>query len=105
MIVRGGIVAALAAATMLTRFLPFLLFPQGRAIPGFIEYLGKALPYAAMGLLVVYCLKDVALAGHHGPAKLAAAAVIVLLHWRKGNALVSIGAGTVLYMFLVQTVL
>ena len=100
LILRGGlIVAALAAATMLTRFLPFILFPQGKKIPDYVEYLGKTLPYATIGLLVVYCLKDVDVwSGSHGLP------VIVVLHWWKGNSLLSIGAGTVLYMALVQAV-
>lgn len=106
MVIRGAlIVAALAAATTLTRFLPFLLFPQGKKIPGYVEYLGKTLPYATMGLLVVYCLKDVDVwSGSHGMPELIAVAAIVALHWWKGNSLLSIGAGTVLYMALVQTV-
>ncbi len=106
LILRGGlIVAALAAATMLTRFLPFILFPQGKKTPPFMEYLGRTLPYATMGLLVVYCLKDVDVwSGSHGLPEIIAVAVIVVLHWWKGNSLLSIGAGTVLYMALVQAV-
>ena len=106
LILRGGlIVAALAAATMLTRFLPFILFPQGKKIPDYVEYLGKTLPYATIGLLVVYCLKDVDVwSGSHGLPEIIAVAVIVVLHWWRGNSLLSIGAGTVLYMALVQAV-
>ena len=106
MVIRGiGIVAALAAATMITRFFPFLLFPPGKKIPEYVEYLGKTLPSAAMGLLVVYCLKDVDVwSGSHGLPEIIAVAVIVVLHWWKGNSLLSIGAGTVLYMALVQAV-
>ena len=106
MIVRGiGMVAALVAATMLTRFLPFVLFPPGKKTPPFMEYLGRTLPYATMGLLVVYCLKDVDVwSGSHGLPEIIAVAVIVVLHWWKGNSLLSIGAGTVLYMALVQAV-
>ncbi len=106
MIVRGiGMAAALVAATMLTRFLPFVLFPPGKKTPPFMEYLGRTLPYATMGLLVVYCLKDVSLAGSsHGLPEMIAVAVIVVLHWWKGNSLLSIGAGTVIYMIMVQRV-
>ena len=70
-----------------------------------MEYLGRTLPYATMGLLVVYCLKDVSLAGSsHGLPEMIAVAVIVVLHWWKGNSLLSIGAGTVIYMIMVQRV-
>ena len=55
------IVIAMAAGTVITRFLPFLLFPQGKKMPEYVEYLGQTLPYATMGLLVVYCLKGVKL--------------------------------------------
>ena len=88
--INGGvwIVAALAFATMITRFLPFLLFPAGREIPRYVEYLGKTLPYATIGLLVVYCLKDVQVAGtFHGLPEMIAVSVIVGLHWWKGNSL------------------
>ena len=106
MIVRGiGMAAALVAATMLTRFLPCVLFPPGKKTPPFMEYLGRTLPYATIGLLVVYCLKDVSLAGSsHGLPEMIAVAVIVVLHWWKGNSLLSIGAGTVIYMIMVQRV-
>jgi branched-subunit amino acid transport protein AzlD len=100
-----SIVAALAAATVITRFLPFLLFPAGKKIPRYMEYLGKTLPYATIGLLVVYCLKDVRISGAaHGLPELIAVTAIVVLHWRKGNSLLSIGVGTVLYMVLVQRI-
>lgn len=97
--------AALAAATLVTRFLPFFLFPPGRKIPEYVEYLGQTLPYATIGLLVVYCLKDVRMSGASGGmAELIAISVIIILHWKKGNALLSIGAGTAVYMALVQRV-
>ena len=105
-IVRGiSMVAALAAATMITRFLPFVIFPPGKRRPGFLDYLGKTLPYAAVGLLVVYCLKDVSVTGRfHGLPEFLAIAVTAVLHWWKGNTLLSIGVGTGLYMVLVQAV-
>jgi len=99
------IVGGLAAATLITRFLPFVLFPAGKEIPKYVEYLGKTLPYATIGLLVVYCLKDVQVSGaSHGLPELLAIMVIVVLHWRKGNSLLSIGVGTAVYMALVQRV-
>ncbi len=105
-LVKGiGIVVALAAATMVTRFLPFFIFPPEKEIPRYVQYLGKTLPYAAMGLLVVYCLKEVNfLAAPFGLPEVLAVAAIVPIHWWKGNSLLSIGAGTVLYMVLVQVV-
>ncbi len=100
-----GVVIALVAATLLTRFLPFLLFPSGRETPKYLEYLGKTLPYATIGLLVVYCLKDVEVPGPaHGLPEMIAVIVIVILHWWKENSLLSIGAGTIFYMILVQVV-
>lgn len=99
------IVAALAAATLITRFLPFILFPADRETPKYIDYLGRTLPYATIGLLVVYCLKGVSVrVSPFGIPEAVAVAVTALLHWWKGNSLLSIGAGTVLYMILIQAV-
>lgn len=99
------IIAALAAGTIITRFLPFLLFPEGKTMPRYVEYLGRSLPYATMGLLVVYCLKSISLlSAPHGIPEIAAAGAVVLLHIWKKNSLLSIGAGTILYMVLVQVV-
>ncbi|MEG0804279.1 MAG: branched-chain amino acid transporter permease, partial [Pygmaiobacter sp.] len=87
------------------RFVPFLIFPEHKTPPRFVQYLGKVLPPAVIGLLVVYCLKDVQLcSGSHGLPELIAIAGIVLLHRWKSNTLLSIGGGTVLYMILVQCV-
>lgn len=99
------IIIALVAATLITRFLPFLLFPAGKETPKYIDFLGRTLPFAAMGMLVVYCLKDVKVTeAPYGLPEAIAIIGIVLLHRLKGNSLLSIGAGTVLYMFLVQVV-
>ena len=91
-------------ATMLTRFLPFILFPAGKEVPAFIGYLGRVLPYAAMGLLVVYCLKAVPTSPVYGAPELLGVAAVALLHIWKGNTFLSIGLGTVFYMFLVQVI-
>ncbi len=89
--------------TMLTRFLPFLVFGRGKETPKYVQYLGKALPAAVFGLLVVYCLKDVNfLAGNHGIPEAIAILVVVLLHLWKKQMLLSIAGGTVCYMLLVQ---
>lgn len=97
------LVGVLAAATALTRFAPFWLFPKEKPVPKAISYLGKVLPGAAMGLLVVYCLKDVEwMVPPHGAAEILAVAAVVALHCWKRNTLLSVGGGTVLYMLLVQ---
>lgn len=99
------IVAAMVVGTAITRFLPFLVFPAGKETPKFVDFLGRTLPFATMGLLVVYCLKGVQImAAPHGLPELLAIAAIVILHRWKGNSLLSIGGGTIVYMFLVQTV-
>ncbi len=90
--------------TMITRFLPFILFPSSKTPPKYVTYLGTVLPYAVMGLLIVYCLKDAVFTSLHGLPEGIAMLAIVLLHIWKKNTLLSIGAGTVLYMVLVQFV-
>ena len=92
------------AGTMLTRFLPFLIFPEGKTPPKYITYLGTVLPYAVIGLLVVYCLKDAVFSAFHGLPELIAVLFIVVLHKWKKNTLLSVAAGTALYMALVQNV-
>lgn len=98
-------VAMVVLGTAVTRFLPFIVFPAGRPTPKYIRYLGKVLPCAVFGLLVVYSLKDVSLmAGSHGIPELAAIVLVVILHVWKRQMLLSIAAGTVCYMLLVQCV-
>ena len=99
------IALAVTAGAMLTRFLPFLLFPDNRPVPKIISYLGRTLPAAMMGLLVVYCFKNVSwLSGSHGAPELLATAAVVGLHLWKKNVLLSIAGGTALYMVLLQVV-
>ena len=99
------IILAVAAGVQLTRWLPFWLFPEDKQPPAVITFLGRMLPAATMGLLVVYCLKGVAwLSAPHGAPELIAVAVVAALHKWKGNVLLSIAGGTVLYMVLVQMV-
>lgn len=99
------IVGVIAAVTVMLRFLPFWLFPEGKRTPYAISYLGRVLPYAVMGMLVVYCLRDAdVIAYPFGLPYLIAGLLVVGLHvWRK-NTLLSIGAGTLCYMALVQFV-
>lgn len=92
-------------ATVLTRFLPFIIFPAGKEMPKIIKYLGKVLPAAVFGFLVVFCLKNVEiLSGSHGIPELIAVAVVVLLHLWKRQMLLSILGGTAVYMLLIQLV-
>lgn len=100
----GGATAGALLGTMVTRFLPFLIFPEGKEPPEFIQYLGKVLHYAVIGLLVIYCLKDVPGSGTYGIPEFLAIAFIVFLHRWKKSILLSIGGGTVFYMLLVQFV-
>lgn len=103
------IILVIAAGTFLTRSLPFILFPEGREVPRYIDYLGKVLPYAMIGLLVIYCLRHTTFTGVLiGKASVIPEGIailsIVLLHKWKDNTLLSIAGGTAVYMFLVQVV-
>lgn len=95
-------IIAVVLGTMATRFLPFLIFPEGKEPPRYIKYLGAVLPHAVIGLLVVYCLKDSFAAGYYAIPEIISIVFITLIHKWKKNTLLSIGAGTVVYMFLVQ---
>ena len=98
-------IAVIVLGTMLTRFLPFLLFPAGKPTPKAVHYLGSVLPGAVFGLLVVYCLKNVSLfTGSHGLPELISIALVVLLHLWKRQMLLSIAGGTACYMLQVQFV-
>lgn len=98
-------IGAVALATMLTRFLPFLLFPAGRPTPKYVQYLGHSLAPAAFGLLVVYCVRNVdVLHSPHGLPELLGILLTTVLHvWRR-QMLLSIAGGTIGYMLLVQYV-
>ena len=100
-----SLIAVAAVVTAATRFLPFLIFGNGKETPPIIVYLGKVLPYAIMGMLVVYCMKSVSFvkAPFGLPELIACTAVAVLHVWRR-NTLLSIAVGTIGYMLLVQFV-
>ena len=99
------IIGIVAFGTMITRFLPFILFPAGKETPPYIKYLGKILPAAVFGLLVVYCLKNVnILTGTHGLPEFLGIAFVVVLHLWKKQMLLSIAGGTIFYMILVQMI-
>ena len=98
-------IAAVVAGTMLTRFLPFILFPANKKTPPLVAFLGKMLPAAVMGMLVVYSLKDTQImTGSHGLPEAIAVALIVILQATLRNLLLTIAAGTIGYMLLVQYV-
>jgi len=98
-----AIILVVAVCTLLTRALPFMIFGGKRQVPKVVKYLGMVLPPAIMAILVVYCMKSVDfLSGTHGLPEIIASLVVVVLHlWRK-NTLLSIGAGTICYMIMVQ---
>ena len=98
------IIAVAGAVTLLLRFLPFLIFGGKRETPPYIVYLGKVLPYAIMGMLVIYCLRGISFTAAANFLELIACAVVVLAHVWKRNTLLSIISGTVCYMLLVQFV-
>lgn len=99
------IIAVAGAVTLMLRFLPFLVFGGKRETPPYIVYLGKVLPYAIMGMLVIYCLRGISFtAAANFLPELIACAVVVLAHVWKRNTLLSIISGTVCYMLLVQFV-
>lgn len=91
--------------TMLTRFLPFMLFPAVKPTPKYIRFLGKYLPAAVFGLLMIYCLKNVSISeGSHGIPELISIVLVAALHLRKRQMLLSIAAGTICCMLLTQFV-
>jgi len=99
------LVAVTSAVTILLRFLPFAIFSGSRKTPAYVTYLGKVLPYAIMGMLVVFCLEGISLtAAPYGIPEAIACALVILLHVWKRNTLISILGGTVCYMVLVQLV-
>ena len=98
-------IAVCAVVTAVLRFLPFLIFGENRKTPEVIAYLGRVLPFAIMGMLVVYCLKDVSFTSTpFGIPEIIGCATVTGLHMWKRSTLLSIGVGTVVYMLLVQFV-
>ena len=98
----AALVAVIALVTIFLRFLPFLIF-RNRTSPAFVTYLGKVLPFAIMGMLVVYCMKDVSfLTAPFGIPEAIGCLIVAVLHIWKRNTLLSIAAGTVSYMLMVQ---
>lgn len=99
------LIAVMAAITAFLRFFPFLIFSEKRPVPKYITWLGEVLPYAVIGMLVIYCMKGVSFtSGSHGIPELLGCAITAVLHIWKRNSLISIGGGTIGYMLLVQFV-
>ena len=100
-----SIIAVIALVTMALRFLPFVIFGGNRRTPALISYLGRVLPYAIIGMLVVYCFKNVSfLTRPFGIPEIIAGGLVVVLHAWKSNTLLSILTGTVAYMVLIQLI-
>ncbi len=96
-------IAIMALVTMLLRFLPFLLFRGNKKTPDFISYLGQVLPFAIIGMLVVFCLKNVDFkTGTYGLPEFISILVIVLIHLRKKNTMLSILCGTLCYVLIMN---
>ncbi len=99
------LIAVAALVTAALRFIPFIVFGSKRKTPGFITYLGKVLPFAIMGMLVVFCLKNVSVTeAPHGIPELISIAVVAVLHIWKRSTLLSIIAGTLCYILLINFV-
>ncbi|MEI3518573.1 MAG: AzlD domain-containing protein [Clostridia bacterium] len=95
-------IAMVILGTMLTRFVPFFVFPAGKPTPKYVQYLGNVLPPAVFGLLIIYCLKNVSIfTGSHAIPELLAITLVIALHMEMPDAL-SIAGGTIFYMILVQ---
>ena len=98
-------IGIIAAVTALLRFLPFMVFSRGKKTPRFILWLGRALPFAVMGMLVVYCLKGVSfVSAPFGIPELVCCAVVIVLHVWKRNSVLSIAGGTALYILIVNLI-
>lgn len=99
------IMIVMGLMTLATRILPVLIFGRSEKVPDFILYLGKVVPFTAMGLLIVYCLKDVSVfSGSHAIPEILALAVVAVSYLWKKNSILSVVVGTIVYMFLVQKV-
>ena len=99
------VIAVMGLAVLATRIVPVLIFGRGEKVPEFILYLGRVVPYTAMGLLIVYCLRDMpVLDAPHGLPEIISLAVVTGSYLWKRNTILSVVIGTTLYMFLVQSV-
>jgi len=99
------IIGVIALTTLLTRALTFLIFSGDKKTPPVIEFLGKVLPFALVGMLVVYALRHVSVVQYpFGIPEAIAGIFVVVIHKWKHNLMLSIGGGTALYMVLIQMI-
>jgi branched-subunit amino acid transport protein AzlD len=99
------VIIVMGLAVLSTRIVPVLIFGRGEKVPEFILYLGRVVPYTAMGLLIVYCLRDMpVLDAPHGLPEIISLTVVTVTYLWKRNTILSVVAGTALYMFLVQSI-
>ena len=99
------VVLTAALVTAALRFAPFILVPPGKKTPALVLYLGRVLPYAVVGMLVVYCLRGVEFTGvSRWLPEAVSVALVALSYWYKRNSLLSIVAGTACYMILIRLV-
>ncbi len=99
------IVLVCSAVTIILRAFPYIVFPEGREIPKTVKYLSDVFPGAVIGMLIIYCLKDVSItSAPFGMPELIAIAITALLHILRKNTLLSVLSGTVIYMILIQFV-
>lgn len=97
------VLIVMGAVTLATRILPVLIFGRGEKVPDYIMYLGKVVPYTAMGLLIVYCLKDISISdAPHGIPELIALAIVSGCYLWKRNTILSVVVGTAAYMLMIQ---
>lgn len=97
------IILVASLVTLLIRFLPFIVFKKHT--PKAIIFLGNVLPYSIMGMLVVYCLKDMSFTKDtYGIPEIVSVLAVILLYKWKHNTLISILIGTIIYMLLIQLI-
>ena len=93
------LIMTMSICTMLTRFLPFIIFKKSTS--NYLKYLGRVLPPAIIGMLVIYCLKDINfILPPHAIPEIIAVLLVVLLQLKTRNSLISILTGTIIYMLI-----
>ncbi|MED4473550.1 MULTISPECIES: branched-chain amino acid transporter permease [Bacillaceae] len=96
-------IGTVVLGTVITRFLPFIIFSADKPTPSYIQFLGNALPPAVFGLLVIYSLRDISFSsGSHGIPELISIGLIIIVHYWKKNMFLSIASGTICYMLIIQ---
>lgn len=96
------VVLILALSTQVLRALPFLVFPEGKTLPSWMTYFASQLPYASMGLLVIYALRQPILEPGFPLPEVMALVVMTLVHYWRRQTLLSISFGVIVYLLLVN---